>query len=99
MPTAPGSDHAAACRSLNGEYLRFGCPYVSTHPTYQHPSCVAMRMRMRASHCSVPGARGMNGLAGASPAGVLFGLAAAVLGVIVVAKLTHKERGHLKGRR
>lgn len=55
----PAQATAAQCYGMNDEYLRFGCPYVSTHPTYQHPGCVAIRSRMSAGGCSVPGLSGL----------------------------------------
>ncbi len=53
MPGAPKGD-AAACYRLKSEYLRYGCPTISTHPTWLHPNCVALRTRMRLAQCPSP---------------------------------------------
>lgn len=55
MPGAPPPNQAEICYGLQTEYLAFGCPTISSHPTYQHPGCVAIRSRQRRARCAVPG--------------------------------------------
>ena len=96
MPGSQAAPAASTCSALNREYVRFGCPFVAGNIGWTHPTCVDIRARERHARCPSPSGAPLRGLGAVSGSGLLFGLAATALGLVVIAKLAAgKEKGHL----